>query len=104
MTPKIFKNDPGRNAGVFLIVALLAILALRPYFSPDTKASADVARFDYVYVISPVYLYQGQQGILLMDKRNGNVWFIAKGNSTTISFRDPVLVVRMPLEKLEAVP
>jgi hypothetical protein len=37
-----------RNAGVFLIVALLAILVFRPYFSPDTKAAAEVARFDYV--------------------------------------------------------
>jgi len=84
-----------------LLAALTAGIVIRPYLWPETKAAADVSRFDYVYVISPVYLYQGRQGILLMDKRNGNVWFIAKSDNTTISFRDPVFVVRIPLEKVE---
>jgi hypothetical protein len=94
----------GWNAGWFTISVFLAILAFRPYFWPETKAAAGVARYDYVYVISPAYLYQGRQGILLMDKRNGDVWFIAGTDNATLSFRDPVLVVRIPLEKPEQVP
>jgi hypothetical protein len=39
--------------------------------------------------------------ILLLDKRNGNVWFIPKGDEINISFRDPSLVVRIPLEQLD---
>ncbi|SRR5581483_690288 len=91
-----------RNAALLIIAILLSILALRPYLSPEIKAAADAARFDYVHVISPTYLYQGRQGILVLDKRNGNVWFIPKGDNVNISFRDPVFVVRVPLEKLES--
>jgi hypothetical protein len=83
------------------LAAVLASVEVRSLFVTETKARAESAQFDYVYVISPVYLYQGRQGILLMDKRNGNVWFIARGDNTNISFRDPVFVVRVPLEKLE---
>jgi hypothetical protein len=63
-----------------------------------TSAAADSARFDYVHIVSPMYLYQGRQGILLLDKRNGNVWFSPKGDEINISFRDPSFVVRIPLE------
>ena len=41
---------------------------------------------------------------LLLDKRNGNVWFIPKGDDINISFRDPAFVVRIPLEKLDQAP
>jgi hypothetical protein len=85
------------------IAVLLAILVVWRFPERNARA-ADSVRFDYVYVISPVYLYQGRQGILLMDKRNGKVWFIAKGDEVNISFRDPVFVVRIPLEKLESAP
>jgi hypothetical protein len=40
-----------------------------------------------------------------MDKRNGNLWFIAKniiGNSVT--FGEPVFIARLPLEKLDQQP
>ena len=93
-------NDRNISASWLIVAVLLAILLARPYLSPP-KAAADTVRFDYVHIISPVYLYQGRQGILLMDMRNGNVWFIAKGESTNISFLDPVFVVRIPLEKVE---
>jgi hypothetical protein len=49
-------------------------------------------------MLSPMYLYQGRQGILLLDKRNGNVRFSPKGDEINISFRDPSFVVRIPLE------
>jgi hypothetical protein len=90
-----------RNTALLCIAGLLAILVLRPYLWPEIKAAADVARFDYIYVVSPAYVHQGRQGILILDKRNGNVWFIPKGDNINISFRDPVFVVRLPLEKVE---
>ena len=86
---------------LWIAVALLAILAVRPYIWPETKASAQTPRFDYIYIISPVYLYQGRQGILLMDKRNGNVWFFGKSDDQTLSFLDPVLVVKLPFDKID---
>ena len=83
---------------------LLAIIVARPYLAPELRVSADSGRFDYVHIVSPVYLYQGRQGILLLDKRNGNVWFIPKGDDVNISFRDPLFIVRIPLEKLDQTP
>src|SRR5258706_9503588 len=93
----------GAERRYFVIIAgLLAIIMARPYLAPEMRAAADsAARFDYVHIVSPMYLYQGRQGILLRDKRNGNVWFIPKGDDMNISFRDPLFVVRIPLEKLD---
>jgi len=91
----------------FLVIAVLFVaIVLHPYFKPDIKASADSGRFDYVCVVSPMFLYQGNQGVLMMDKRNGNVWFIAKSGDGTgnIAFKDPVFVARLPLEKLDEAP
>ena len=88
----------------WVLAAVLAIVEVRPLLITETRVRADSARFDHVSVISPMYLYQGRQGILIMDKRNGNVWFIARGDNTNISFRDPVFVVHVPLEKLETAP
>jgi hypothetical protein len=86
------------------MAAIVVFLALRFVFSPEIVASADSGRFDYVYVISPSYLYQGNQGVLLLDKRNGNVWFLGRSNELNISFREPVFVSRLPLEKLDQPP
>jgi hypothetical protein len=46
-------------------------------------------------------LYKGQQGLLALDKRNANVWFIPKSND---QFGDPVFVLRVPFEKLDQAP
>jgi hypothetical protein len=48
-----------------------------------------------------MYLYKGVQGLLVLDRRNGNVWFIPKVNEV---FQDPVFVVRMQFEKLDQAP
>jgi hypothetical protein len=70
---------------------LLAIIMARPYLAPKMRAAADSEPFD-VHIVSPMYLYQGRQGILLLDKRNENAWFIPKGDEINISFRDPRLL------------
>ena len=89
------------RVALLTIAILLAIIVTWPYLGPPRSVAADVGRFDYVSIVSPVYLYQGRQGVLLLDKRNGNVWFVGRGDETNISFRDPVFVVRLPLEKLD---
>jgi len=86
------------------IALLLGTVVLRPLFAPQARVSADAGQFDFVTIISPVFIYQGNQGVLLLDRRNGNVWFIGKGNQTEISFKDPVFVVRLPLERLNQAP
>ena len=94
------KPDWFVKVALLLILLLLGMIAARPFCFPEVKASADSGQFDYVTLISPVFLYQGNQGVLLLDRRNGNLWFIGKGSGMEISFKDPVFVVRLPLEKL----
>jgi hypothetical protein len=83
------------------IVVFLAIIALRPYLEPPGRVLAQGARFDHVYVISPSIGYKGGLGVLVMDRRNGNVWFIPKKDD---AFLDPVFVIRVPFEKLDRAP
>jgi len=97
---KGLSRRPWFQAGLVLI----AILLLHQYWSHETSVAADSARFDYVHVISPMYLYNGRQGILLLDNRNGNVWFIGKSDDQKLTFLDPVFVVHVPLEKLDQAP
>ena len=85
-------------ATLIIVVLMLALLVMR---TSPASVSADSGRFDYVHVISPAYLYQGNQGVLVLDKRNGNVWFFGKGDEMKVTFRDPVLVTKLPLEKLD---
>ncbi len=93
--------------GRMLNVAALALsmylgMVLRPYLAPETKVAADSGRFDYVQIISAGFLYNGEQGALLLDKRNANLWFLGKTtNGVKSSFKDPVFVVHVPLEKLD---
>jgi hypothetical protein len=87
------------------IVLLLGLIAVRLYWNPDARVSADSARFDHVYLLSSGFLYQGQTGVLLMDRRNGNVWFLGKGNQGNVPvFKDPVFLIRLPLDKLDEAP
>jgi hypothetical protein len=84
------------------IAVFLGMIALRPYFVPERIARADSGRFDYVQIISAQFLYNGAQGVLMLDKRNGNVWFTARNaENMKIAFKDPVFVVRVPLEKMD---
>jgi hypothetical protein len=41
--------------------------------------------------------------VLLLDKRNGNVWFLGKQTSGNMksSFGDPEFVAHVPLEKVD---
>jgi len=48
-----------------------------------------------------MFLYKGAQGLLVMDRRNANVWFIPK---TGDQFGAPVFVIRVPFEKLDQAP
>jgi hypothetical protein len=88
---------------VLLAIAIfLGLIAARPFLAPETRVAADSGRFDYASIISATFLYNGRQGILLLDKRNGNVWFLGRnGDNMTLSFADPVFVVHVPLEKLD---
>jgi len=52
--------------------------------------------------VSPAYIYNGMPGVLLMDKRNGNVWFLGKyTDNMKVTFGDPVFVAHVPLEKVD---
>ena len=88
---------------LFAMIILLAVPMVRSRFPADAQA-ADV-RFDHIYIVSAVYLFKGAQGVLVLDKRNGNVWFIARGRDfSTITYDNPELVTRIPFEKLDTVP
>ena len=100
----MFRMDWSAKAIFAAIAIFLGLIALRPFFDP-AKVEAQTARFDHVYVVSPMFLYKGQQGLLVMDKRNGNIWFFPKGNQTDIlTYADPVFVLRLPFEKLDQAP
>ncbi len=97
----MLKTDGTTKAALLAIVLLLAVIALRPVFDPETKVLAQPARFDHVMIVAAPYLYKGGQGLLVLDRRNGNVWFIPKVND---AFQDPVFIVRMQFEKLDQAP
>jgi hypothetical protein len=87
-----------------IIAILLGVIASKLQLDRPLPVRADTGRFDYVQVLAAPYLYNGNQGVLLLDKRNGNVWFISKVQDMTMkktSFKDPVFIVRVPLEKLD---
>jgi hypothetical protein len=89
----------------WLIALSLAVIALRPLYRPDTRVSADAPRFDHVQIVAPVFLYKGQQGLLLLDKRNGNIWFLGRSSDEMVlKYGEPVLVTQLPLEKLDQAP
>ena len=59
------------------VLAVILALTLPGYFGPMPAAYAQGAQFDYVTIVSTVFLYNGERGLLLLDRRNGNVWFMA---------------------------
>jgi hypothetical protein len=90
---------------LLLVIALcLGIIALRPYVHPEQTALAFTGRFDHADIVSPMFLYKGNQGVLLWGKRNGNIWFVGRGDDLGLTFIDPVFIARLPLEKLDEAP
>ena len=88
-----------------LIAFFLGLIALQMYLDRSPRIYADSGRFDYVQVLASPFAYNGNQGVLLLDKRNGNIWFLPKGQDMTKTwFKDPVFLIRAPLEKLEEQP
>jgi hypothetical protein len=92
------KTDWTIRALLLAIVALLGLLVLQRFFDNPTIVSAQSSRFDHVFIASTVFLYKGQQGMLVLDKRNGNVWFFPRVNE---AFQDPVFVMRLQFEKID---
>jgi hypothetical protein len=92
--------------GSLLAIAIfLGMIAIRPYVSPAQSVKAESGQYDYVQIVSAQFLYNGATGVLLLDKRNGNVWFTERNNANMrVAFKDPVFVIHLPLEKLDANP
>ena len=87
---------------ILMTIALSSgFIAMRPFFDPADKVEAQTAKFDHVCLLPTVFLHKGQQGFLLMDRRNANVWFIPK---TDDKLEAPVFVIRVPFEKLDQSP
>ena len=97
----MLKTDRTLKMILATIALFLGMIAIRPLFDPAVKVLAQAAKFDHVYIVSPMFLYKGQQGLLVMDRRNANVWFIPKTND---QFQNPVFVIRVPFEKLDQAP
>jgi hypothetical protein len=97
----MLKLDRSLKAILALIALFLGIIAMRPFLDPATTALAQPARFDHVFIAATTFLYKGQQGMLVMDRRNANVWFLPK---VTDQFQDPVFVIKLPFEKLDQTP
>jgi hypothetical protein len=89
------------KAALLVIAVSTGMIAVRPFISPAISAQAQSSRFDHVYIISPLFLYKGEQGLLVMDKRNANIWFIPRRDE---DFQNPVFLVRLPFEKLDQAP
>lgn len=97
----MMRIDSTLKIALIVIAICLVVIAIRPFFVPSITAQAQAARFDHVFIVSTMFLYKGAQGLLVMDRRNGNVWFIPRAAD---SFQDPVFVIRMQFEKLDQQP
>jgi hypothetical protein len=97
----MWKPDWVLKTTLMVLTFFLGMIAVRPLLHPDHEVSAQSARFDHVYIVSPVFIYKGQTGLLVMDRRNANVWFIPKVDE---KFQNPIYVFRVPFEKLDEVP
>jgi hypothetical protein len=95
------KPDWSLKAILLAIALFLGIIALRPLLEPAVPVQAQAARFDHVFIVAATFLYKGQQGLLVMDRRNANVWFIPR---TGDQFQPPIFVLRMPFEALDQTP
>jgi len=96
----MWKTDWVPKVTLMTIAAFLGIIALGPLLRPQ-QVMAEQGRFDHVYIMSPIFLHKGQQGLLVMDRRNANIWFIPKVDE---KYQNPVYLFRLPFEKLDQVP
>ena len=96
----MWKTDWVLKATLMAIAGFLGINALTPLLQPQ-QVMAEQSRFDHVYIMSPMFLHKGQQGLLVMDRRNANIWFIPKVDE---KYQNPMYLFRLPFEKLDQVP
>jgi len=96
----MWKTDWVLKVTLMTIAAFLGIIALGPLLRPQ-QDMAEQGRVDHVYIMSPIFLHKGQQGLLVMDRRNANIWFIPKVDE---KYQNPVYLFRLPFEKLDQVP
>jgi hypothetical protein len=97
----MFKVDWTLKAILMTIALFLGMMALRPLVDPVTKVMAQPARFDHVLIVSAVFIYKGATGLLVLDQRNANVWFIPKVDE---QYGPPVFVLKLPFDKLDQAP
>ena len=98
------KNVSRVTLVLFLILFLMGAGAFRPDGTLVQTVHAQDARFDHITIVSPLYLHQGQEGLLLLDKRNGNVWFMPRKNQSQGSYDNPRFLFRVPFEQLDSQP
>lgn len=99
------QQNPWKFLFFATLVLLVAVLAIQVYVLRPVTAYADSGRFDYIQVVATGFIYNGNPGLLLLDKRNGNVWFLPRGSDMkTTFFKEPVFLIRVPFEKLEDQP
>lgn len=88
-----------------VIAILLAVIAVELRTGRPQPVYADSSRFDHVQVVATSFIFAGNPGMLLLDKRNGNVWFLARGQDMAKTwFKEPVFLIRVPFEKLDQPP
>ena len=97
--------DRTTRIALILIAVLLAVIALELRTGRPERVYADSSRFDHVQVVATSFVFGGSTGLLVLDKRNGNVWFIPRGqNMEKTWFKDPVFIIKVPFEKLDHQP
>ncbi len=90
---------------LIVIAALLGIIALELHTMRPQPVYADSSRFDHVLVVATSIVIGGNTGLLALDKRNGNVWFIPRGQDMEKTwFKEPIFLLRVPFEKLDQAP
>ena len=59
----------------------------------------------FIALVATSFVFGGNTGLLTLDKRNGNVWFIPRGQDMEKTwFKEPVFLIRVPFEKLDQPP
>ena len=93
-------NDRTTKLLLAVIALLLAIQVLSPLLQPRLTARAE-SQFDHISVLANNWIRKGRPGILLLDRRNGNIWFMQTPRDQNEQFGDPDFVIRFPFEKLD---
>ena len=97
--------DRSARIVLFVIAALLAVIAVELGMGRPQPVFADSSRFDHVQVVATSFVFGGNTGMLLLDKRNGNTWFLPRVQDMHKTwFKEPVFLIRVPFEKLDQPP